>query len=96
MTSVVVLMTELEDATIRRVAAEAGVPARQLQYYFGTRDDLLLGALELLNRDGRSVTYPGAGRRWVTAVGSAAGPYERAQLPMSGHKTPNTISNRSN
>jgi AcrR family transcriptional regulator len=44
----------LEDATIRRVAAEAGVPARQLQYYFGTREDLLLGALELLNRDGEA------------------------------------------
>lgn len=41
----------LEDATIRRVAAEAGVPARQLQYYFGTREDLLLGALDLLNRE---------------------------------------------
>jgi AcrR family transcriptional regulator len=44
----------LEDATIRRVAAEAGVPARQLQYYFGTREDLLLGALDLLNRDGEA------------------------------------------
>ena len=41
----------LEDVTIRQVAAEAGVPARQLQYYFGTRDDLLLGALALLNAD---------------------------------------------
>src|SRR5689334_19310003 len=44
----------LEDATIRRVAAEAGVPARQLQYYFGTREELLLGALDLLNREGEA------------------------------------------
>jgi AcrR family transcriptional regulator len=44
----------LEEATIRRVAAEAGVPARQLQYYFGTREDLLLGALDLLNSDGEA------------------------------------------
>lgn len=41
----------LEDVTLRRVAAEAGVPARQLQYYFGTRERLLLGALEILNAD---------------------------------------------
>jgi AcrR family transcriptional regulator len=41
----------LEEVTIRQVAAEADVPARQLQYYFGTRDDLLLGALTLLNAD---------------------------------------------
>ncbi|BCB81170.1 TetR/AcrR family transcriptional regulator [Phytohabitans flavus] len=41
----------LEDVTLRQVAAEAGVPARQLQYYFGTRDHLLLGALEILNAD---------------------------------------------
>lgn len=41
----------LEDVTLRQVAAEAGVSARLLQYYFGTRDQLLLGALELLNAD---------------------------------------------
>jgi AcrR family transcriptional regulator len=41
----------LEDVTLRHVAAEAGVPARQLQYYFGTRERLLLGALEILNAD---------------------------------------------
>jgi AcrR family transcriptional regulator len=41
----------LEDVTLRHVAAEAGVPARQLQYYFGTREHLLLGALEILNSD---------------------------------------------
>ena len=41
----------LDDVTLRHVAAEAGVPARQLQYYFGTREHLLLGALEILNAD---------------------------------------------
>ncbi|TDQ50297.1 TetR/AcrR family transcriptional regulator [Actinorugispora endophytica] len=41
----------LEDVTLRQVAAEAGVSARLLQYYFGTRDRLLLGALEILNSD---------------------------------------------
>jgi AcrR family transcriptional regulator len=41
----------LEDVTLRQVAAEAGVSARLLQYYFGTRDELLLGALKILNND---------------------------------------------
>ena len=41
----------LEQVTLRLVAAEAGVSARLLQYYFGTRDQLLLGALEILNTD---------------------------------------------
>ncbi|MGV9308482.1 TetR/AcrR family transcriptional regulator [Nonomuraea sp. NPDC003727] len=41
----------LEDVTLRQVATEAGVSARLLQYYFGTRDQLLLGALEILNDD---------------------------------------------
>lgn len=41
----------LEQVTLRLVAAEAGVSARLLQYYFGTRDQLLLGALEILNNE---------------------------------------------
>jgi AcrR family transcriptional regulator len=41
----------LEQVTVRQVATEAGVSARLLQYYFGTRDQLLLGALEILNAD---------------------------------------------
>ncbi|MFJ9554493.1 TetR/AcrR family transcriptional regulator [Nocardiopsis sp. NPDC101807] len=41
----------LEHVTLRQVAAEAEVSARLLQYYFGTRDRLLLGALEILNAD---------------------------------------------
>ncbi|MEV4456834.1 TetR/AcrR family transcriptional regulator [Microbispora sp. NPDC049633] len=41
----------LEGVTLRQVAAEAKVSARLLQYYFGTRDQLLLGALEILNDD---------------------------------------------
>ncbi|MET9325224.1 TetR family transcriptional regulator C-terminal domain-containing protein [Tsukamurella sp. NPDC003166] len=41
----------LEQVTLRQVAAEADVSARLLQYYFGTRDQVLLGALEILNAD---------------------------------------------
>ncbi|MQY22091.1 TetR/AcrR family transcriptional regulator [Nocardia macrotermitis] len=41
----------LEQVTLRQVAAEAGVSARLLQYYFGTRDQVLLGALEILNAE---------------------------------------------
>ena len=41
----------LEQVTLRQAAAEAGVSARLLQYYFGTRDQLLLGALEILNNE---------------------------------------------
>ncbi|WP_089295748.1 TetR/AcrR family transcriptional regulator [Actinoplanes regularis] len=41
----------LESVTLRQVATEAGVPPRQLQYYFGAREHLLLGALEILNAD---------------------------------------------
>ncbi|WP_205624078.1 TetR/AcrR family transcriptional regulator [Amycolatopsis vancoresmycina] len=41
----------LETVTLRQVATEAGVLPRQLQYYFGTRDQVLLGALEILNTD---------------------------------------------
>ncbi len=40
----------LEDVTMRRVATEAGVSMRLVQYYFGTRDDLLLKSLEILNK----------------------------------------------
>jgi AcrR family transcriptional regulator len=39
----------LEDVTLRQVAAEAQVSPRLLQYYFGTRNQLLLGALEILH-----------------------------------------------
>ncbi|MBO4270742.1 TetR/AcrR family transcriptional regulator [Microbispora triticiradicis] len=41
----------LEGVTLRQVAAEAEVSARLLQYYFGTREQLLLGTLEILNED---------------------------------------------
>ncbi|MEU6739077.1 TetR/AcrR family transcriptional regulator [Streptosporangium sandarakinum] len=39
----------LEDVSLRQVAAEAGVSMRLVQYYFGTRDNLLLLSLRLLN-----------------------------------------------
>jgi AcrR family transcriptional regulator len=41
----------LEDVSLRKVADEAGVSMRLIQYYFGTRADLLVGALEMLNAD---------------------------------------------
>ena len=41
----------LEQVTLRQVAAEAGVSPRLLQYSFGTREQVLLGALEILNSD---------------------------------------------
>jgi AcrR family transcriptional regulator len=50
----------LEDVSLRKVAAGAGVSLRLVQYYFGTRDDLLLGALEILNADTRAGAGPTA------------------------------------
>jgi AcrR family transcriptional regulator len=41
----------LEDVTLRKVAAEAEVSMRLVQYYFGTRHELLVKALEILNHD---------------------------------------------
>ena len=41
----------LEHVTLRHVAAEAAVPVRLIQYHFGTRQQLLVGALEILNTD---------------------------------------------
>lgn len=48
----------LEAVSLRKVAAEAGVSLRLVQYYFGTRDDLLLGALEILNADAGEAIGP--------------------------------------
>lgn len=58
--------TGLEAVTMRQVADEAGVSMRLVQYYFGTRTSLLLGALELLNAQGEKVA-----RRRVARVGAA-------------------------
>jgi AcrR family transcriptional regulator len=58
----------LENVTLRQVAAEAGFSPRLLQYYFGTRNDLLLGALEILNSDAEQQA-----RVRVSALGSAPG-----------------------
>jgi AcrR family transcriptional regulator len=33
---------------MREVAAEAGVPLRLVQYYFGTKEELLLAAMQQL------------------------------------------------
>ncbi|GAB3605081.1 TetR/AcrR family transcriptional regulator [Conyzicola nivalis] len=55
----------LEDVTLRQVAQEAGVSARLLQHYFGTRHGLLLGSLQLLNEDAQL-----RARERVEALGS--------------------------
>lgn len=39
----------LESVTLRQVAAEARMSTRLVQYYFGTRDDLLRISLQILN-----------------------------------------------
>ncbi|MEV0282378.1 TetR/AcrR family transcriptional regulator [Streptomyces sp. NPDC050610] len=59
----------LEDVTLRQVAAEAGVSVRLIQYYFGSRDALLLTALEILNSDAEV-----RGRARVEALGDANTP----------------------
>jgi AcrR family transcriptional regulator len=59
----------LENVTLRQVAAEAEVSARLVQYYFGTRDRLLLGALEVLNADAEQ-----RAKERVAALGRAPGP----------------------
>jgi AcrR family transcriptional regulator len=41
----------LENVTPPKVATEAGISARKLEDYFGSRDYLLLGTLEILNAD---------------------------------------------
>ncbi|MGM1059795.1 TetR/AcrR family transcriptional regulator [Saccharothrix sp. Mg75] len=59
----------LEQVTLRQVATEAGLSARLLQYYFGTRDQLLLGALEILNADAERQV-----RERLAALGDDPGP----------------------
>ncbi|MEE1754662.1 TetR/AcrR family transcriptional regulator [Streptomyces sp. SP18CS02] len=59
----------LEDVTLRQVAAEAGVSVRLVQYYFGSRDGLLLTALEILDADAEQRAHAR-----VTALGADAGP----------------------
>jgi AcrR family transcriptional regulator len=57
----------LAAATFRTVATEAGVPASQVQYYFGSKADLLDGALLEL---GRRVVGRGLAR--IAEIGSDA------------------------
>lgn len=51
----------LEDVTLRQVAQKAGVSMRLVQYYFGTRAELLVGALAMLNDDAEAVARGRAG-----------------------------------
>ncbi|MCA6094376.1 TetR family transcriptional regulator C-terminal domain-containing protein [Streptomyces sp. SCA3-4] len=59
----------LESASLRDVAAEAGMSLGQLQHYFRSRGEMLVFALEHINQ------YAGARvRKRITAAGDAPGP----------------------
>ena len=55
----------LTSATFREVAAEAGVSVRLVQYYFGTKDELMLSTQRHVaeTRDRRDLTERVAGCR---------------------------------
>jgi AcrR family transcriptional regulator len=59
----------LQMATIRGVAAEAGVTPRVVQYHFADKHRLLLTALQALHRDNEH-----RARERIAALGDAAGP----------------------
>ncbi|MFE9425927.1 TetR/AcrR family transcriptional regulator [Kitasatospora sp. NPDC006697] len=59
----------LQAASMRTVAAEAGVSLRQVQYYFHTKDELLMDALARL-----SAQLQVRMQRWIAAAGSPATP----------------------
>lgn len=56
----------LHTVTMRAVAAEAGVSLRLVQYYFGTKADLLHAALEHLEQDSH--------RRWAARLAALPDP----------------------
>ncbi|NNG35710.1 TetR family transcriptional regulator [Nakamurella aerolata] len=64
----------LESVTMRQVAATAGVSLRQVQYYFGNRDQLLLQSLRLLNE--RSTE---SARARIEPAADSMGPKELAR-----------------
>ncbi|MEW8977687.1 MAG: TetR/AcrR family transcriptional regulator [Symbiobacterium sp.] len=45
----VILKSGMEGATVRKIAAEAGMSAGALRHYFKTQDDLLVYAMRLVN-----------------------------------------------
>ncbi|MDT0317148.1 TetR/AcrR family transcriptional regulator [Streptomyces millisiae] len=59
----------LQSASMRAVAAEAGVSLRLVQYYFTTKEALLLDALDRLGGQLRARM-----ERWIAAVGAPATP----------------------
>ena len=63
----------LDRATFREVAAAAGVSVNLIQYYFGTKDDLLVAALEHLG-------HRAVGRIAARTTGLGDGSTERARL----------------
>ncbi|MFJ2579278.1 TetR/AcrR family transcriptional regulator [Kitasatospora aureofaciens] len=59
----------LQAASMRVVAAEAGVSLRQVQYYFHTKDELLIDALARL-----SAQLQVRMQKWIAAAGSPPTP----------------------
>jgi len=53
----------LESVTLRQVAAEARMSTRLVQYYFGTRDDLLRISLDILNNSAEEEATQRIGRQ---------------------------------
>ncbi|RCH70799.1 TetR/AcrR family transcriptional regulator [Streptomyces sp. SDr-06] len=64
----------LHEASMREIAAEAGVSLRSVQYHFGSKHQLLVGALQLLHADnerrarGRIDYDPGDPRALLDAI----------------------------
>jgi AcrR family transcriptional regulator len=63
----------LDSATFREIAAEAGVSVRLVQYYFGTKDDLLLATQRHVAQ--RSIERL---RRWVSETDGSPRAWIRA------------------
>ncbi|WP_041833412.1 TetR/AcrR family transcriptional regulator [Actinoplanes sp. N902-109] len=67
----------LPAATLREVAAEAGVSMRLVQYYFDTKERLLVGALDLLTRE-----FGERMRQRFAALGRPATPQEFMRIVL--------------
>ena len=65
--------------SFREVAAEAGVPVARVQYYFGTKGDLLVASLQLLGE--RVVAR---GMEGIAAAGPDAAPPDVLRAAMAG------------
>ena len=69
----------LAAVSFREVAAEAGVPVARVQYYFGTKGDLLVASLQLL---GERVVARGMAR--IAAAGPDPAPADVLRAAIAG------------